>query len=228
MNFTRNDNKTLKPLYITLGLLALGLLYWGIFILKNWWNLSLIPLGMFLFYYAYKNFKKSSFIIEKVEFENTNISIHYLNGTVKTLPQKQLTYALLVKKFYKPIRSIELREKRKSRLGRTKEKKIGVLDINKWDELKNLADYLIHQGYERKKWKFGWGFAEFMMLFAILLQGAEMAADAYVNEGISLPSTSSPTLLANEAADAAAKQKSRSIKESEKAEAKFLSKKTKK
>ena len=159
--------------------LGMGFIYLGFYHFHWIWNLFTFPLGLVAMISGYKNYKRTAYKIQELEFRDDHLRIRFLNGTKKEIKSKDLSYSLLVKKFYKPIRSIELIEKKK--LGIFRGKSVGIIDFAKWEnDIEPLAKHLIRSGFERKKWKFGWSFGDFLMIFAILLGATESAAGNYI------------------------------------------------
>jgi len=181
MKYTRKDKQTNKAFMLFISFFGISLLYLGFFKVHWAWNLLTIPIGLTAVISGYKSYKRTKLLIQEIEFDKDKVLVRFLNGSQKEVRNENLRYALLVKKFYKPIRSIELIEKRKSGLFRGKS--LGMINLTKWDKnIEPIAVNLIQNGFERKKWKFGWSFADFFMLFAILFGISEGLAENYVGE----------------------------------------------
>jgi len=221
MTYNRTDRNTNKTLFLILSILGLLIIYLGITQLFWAWNILTLPIGLMLCISGYKNFKRTNFIIHQIEFQEDQVRIQYINGTEKIVSNDKFNYSLLVKKFHKPVRSIEFIEKRKIALRRGKS--LGKIEIKKWeDDMLPIAKYLIQKGYDRKKWKFSWGAGEFMMIFALVMGFADSIADNFILDisgGIGEISQSIGD-LGSEISDA----KDRGIHESNIAEKKFLDK----
>jgi len=181
MKYTRKDNQTNKLFFLFVIAIGIGLIYLGFYKLHWAWNLLTFPIGFITMVSGYKNYKRTDYKIQELEFKDGKIRIKFLNGIEKVIKNKQFSYSLLVKKFYKPIRSIELIEKKK--IGLFRGKSLGVIDFAKWEnDIEQIAKHLIRNKFERKKWKFGWSFGDFLMIFAIILGMTESAAESYIGD----------------------------------------------
>lgn len=216
MKYSRKDNQTNKLLFLFVIAIGIGLIYLGFYKLHWAWNIITFPIGLIISISGYKNYKRTDHKIQELEFKDDKIRIRFLNGTEKEIKNKNLSYSLLVKKFYKPIRSIEIIEKKK--IGIFRGKSIGIIDFSKWEkDIEPIAKHLIRNGFERKKWKFGWSFGDFLMIFAILLGMTEGVAESYVDDlemNLSEPIGDLGEIISDE--------RGKSINESIKSEDKYL------
>ncbi len=217
MKFSRKDNQTQKILHLLVAVLGICIIYLGYAKLYWTWNVLTFPLGLIIAVSGYKNFKKSDHVIKEINFGDDIICIEYLNGLETEVKTEKLSYSLLVKKFYKPIRSLEIFEKRK--VGLFRGKSLGIIHINKWDNIEDIAKHLIRNKYERKKWKFGWSTTDFLMLFAILIGLTEGVAGGYVK---SMQDVASQSL--GEIGEAMSDAKSKEMEDSIRAEEKYFKK----
>lgn len=179
--FNRKDNQTNKVLFLIILLLGMGLIYLG-FDRMHWtWNVLTLPLGLVLMISGYKNYKRSNRKIAELDFLSDRLHIVFLDGSKKEILNENLRYSLLVKKYYKPIRSIEFIEKKK--ISMLRGRSVGKIEITKWEnEMEDIARHLIKGGFERKKWRFGWSIGDFLMILSIILGLAEGLAKIYVDE----------------------------------------------
>jgi len=216
MKYARKDSKTNKLFYLFVITIGVGLIYLGFYKLYWVWNLLIFPIGLLTMISGYKNYKRTNYKIQELEFKDDIIRIKFLNNTEKEIKKKHLNYSLLVKKFYKPIRSIELIEKKK--IGLFRGNSLGIIDIAKWEkDIEPIAKHLILNKFKRKKWKFGWSFGDFLMIFAILLGMTESVAENYIdNLEINL---SEPI---GDLGEVIADKRIKSINESEESEGKYL------
>lgn len=178
MKFSRKDQETGKTSYLLLCLMGLGVVYAGYVQLSWGWNLIVIPSGLLISLWAYKNFRKTRFQIKEIELIKDSLSIIFINGEKQQFEKDKIVYSLLVKKYFKPVRAIEIRKKGK--LGFSKGKKIGGLKISKWPDLEQIAKCFIEHEYRRAKWNFGWGFGEMLMILSILSGAVENLTEHYV------------------------------------------------
>ncbi len=218
MKYTRKDKQTNKLLYLLVVGIGAGILYLGFYKLYWTWNFLTFPIGLITMISGYKNFKRTNFKIQELEFMEDKLRIRFLNGTEKEIEHKQLRYSLLVKKFYKPIRSIEFIEKNK--IGLFRGKSIGIIDFAKWEkDIEPIAKHLIRHKLERKEWKFGWSFGDFLMIFALLLGTSEGLAENFIDD-MEVHLSESIGDLGEIIAD----ERDRKIQESKESEKKFLNK----
>ena len=181
MKYTRKDNQTNKLLFLFVIAIGFALIYLGFYKFFWAWNLITFPIGFIMMISGYKNYKRTNYKIQELEFKDDQLCIRFLNGTETEIKNKNLSYALLVKKFHQPIRSVELIEKKK--IGLFRGKSIGIIDFAKWEnDIEPIAKHLIRNGFERKEWKFGWSFGDFLMIFAILLGTTEGVAKSFIGD----------------------------------------------
>jgi len=181
MKYTRKDNQTNKLLFLFFIVIGIGLIYVGFYKLHWTWNLLTFPVGLITMISGYKNYKRTGYKIHELEFKDDKIRFKLLNGTEKEIKNKQLSYSLLVKKFYTPIRSIVLIEKKKIDIFRGKS--LGFITFSKWEtDIESIAKHLIRNKFEREKWKFGWSFGDFLMIFAIIFGMTESVAESYIED----------------------------------------------
>lgn len=179
MKYTRKDNKTNKFFFLFIMLIGITLIYLGLYQLRWFWNVLTLPIGFIMIISGFQNYRRTSNKIQEIEFTDDTIQIKFLNGNEKEIQNSQLSYSLLVKKLYKPIRSIELIEKKKNNYSRGK--RIGIIDFVKWEkDIEPIARHLVSQNFERKKWKFGWGIGDLLMIFSIILGFTESTTANYI------------------------------------------------
>jgi hypothetical protein len=180
MKYTRKDNQTNKLLFLFVIAVGIGLIYLGFYKFYWTWNLLTFPIGLITIISGYKNYKRTGYTVQEIEFKDDKLRVKFLNGTEKTIENKNLSYSLLVNKFYKPIRSIELIEKKK--IGLFRGKSIGIIYVAKWEnDIESIAKHLIRNEFERETWRFGWNFGDFLIVFSILLGITEGVAEDYIN-----------------------------------------------
>lgn len=218
MNYKRKDKGTNKLLYLLVSVAGLAIIYLGFTKFHFLITILTFPIGLIMAISGYKNFKRAKFEIEELDFNEERLFIKFLNGETKEIKNSKLSYSILVKKFYKPIRAIEIIEKKK--LGLLRGNSIGKIEIGKWENhLEPIAKHLIRQKYARKKWKFSWGIGDFLMIFSILLGLTEGLAGDYISDidhSLSEATGSVGEIFSDE--------RIRTIEESEIAEEKFLNK----
>jgi|GEM_PF-1856450 len=178
--FLRKNNSTKKPFYLIGLLLFLMFGVWSFTTLEWYENVFLLPLSLVFAYIFYRNFKKENLMVTSVVFENETVELTFLNGEKEQFAKNEFGYALLVKKFYKPVRQIEFLRVKKGKLWGTSSKTITRFKVNKWDNLEEIAKYLIVNDFARQKWKFGFGFGEMLMVFSILLGAMETVTESYI------------------------------------------------
>lgn len=189
MKYFRKDRRTNKLLFFFVLVTGIVLIYLGYNKLHWTWNIVAFPFGLILVILGYKNYKRTTNKIHEIEFKDNSIRIILLNGTMKEIKNKQLSYSLLVKKFFKPVRAIQLFEKKNA--GLFKLRSLGIIDFSKWEnDLKPIAQHLIKNEFERTRWKFGWTTGDLLMFFAIFLGVTEGITERYV--GTQLPNLSDP------------------------------------
>ncbi len=179
--FRRKDNKTNKVLFILLGLLSLGIIYLGLSKLHWLWNLLTLPIGLSFLITSIINYKKTNHEIHEIEFSKNTVNIKYLNEVYKEISNEKISYSILIKKSVKPVKAIEIIENRKTNLIRGKS--LRIIKFSKWEsEIELIARALIQNEFQRKKWKFSWGFGDFLLIFAILFGGSENLVEGFIGD----------------------------------------------
>ncbi len=166
--FERDHVKTKHWLFFSIGIILILLLYLSLTKFYLFFKVITIPFVVLGFFFTVKSFRKEDFIVKKITFnsEKKEVLIEYINGMNKIIEDQDLMFSVLFKRYYKPIRKIQIKIKNKKRPEKTIE--VGRMNFSSWKELQNLGDYLLtHKTIKREKWNFDWSTGE--VLFALPL-----------------------------------------------------------
>lgn len=178
MIFYRKEKKyefVLPLIVILLSILCAYLCYDRILSWSKW---ILIIIASLIGFSAYKSLKNVYRKIVKIEFISNEVKLYYKNGEEDILQGESFGYALEIKRYINPVRSIQIKTEKKKRFGKVKRKNLGVLKFSNWSDLESLAAYLVKNKYQRSNFSFEFGFFEVLMIIPLLLIGASAAEDA--------------------------------------------------
>lgn len=177
MEFFRSDRKSKQILFLILVLIGLGSIYFVWENLQGFWAFFLLTVLALLTYSWYKKFRNSKREIYSVKLEGSAVIFEFLNGEREEIPQDELEFSLLAKKYIQPIRAIAFLHKKKKRFA--KKRLLGKISHKKWPKIKDLATQLVQKDFERSRWKFGANGGSVLLLFAMIIGNIHEDADSF-------------------------------------------------
>lgn len=101
-----------------------------------------------------RRFKRNQSFVTAISFQENTVVLTFANGKEKSINTKDFAYSLLIKRYYHPVRKIQIREKKKRFPFKPKYRTVGTLSISDWKNIKETAVYLLESDLQKTDWKY--------------------------------------------------------------------------